>query len=373
MARYTEATIIPLIEEGKVDIENLSKTLYDLRNFSYSYLQKIQKNLIGIHKIHIQFNDLKIKIEDNTEFFTFTSDFSFIHHTKRKSFRNHKYFNKKIFNSDIGDDETFVYKFFVFINGQIDISAKIKCKEDLSIIYLNSKKMESQIKNSFNSECNIDILFIKNSSIKNVKAVKNDIVTSQYKFIPDKEIDFSYSIFAFISKESGLTKMYECSIEQNNVILPEESLEDEPDSKEIKISFLFIPNFLEQKKIDNNTIYFSHSATRMPIPVENIITFKRNEDKSILIDNSFIVNKNYYEIFSISNKKFNEVINNIYYCKEFETPIYISEIEFYSKLNNLLDLYIERSIIEEISLFKPIEYEFDILEEINKITKKEGT
>lgn len=375
-SRYTLEDIIDLVTKGKLDIDILNKTMEELRNYSYTYLSNLQESLVDIHKIHLTYEDFVMREPDKYRPDRIVNiKFSFIHNNYRDSFFKNPLYNKKISNSDIENHKKiFVYKFFVFIDGNIDITARISCKEYLTTFHLNKYIMTPGLKELFKPGCSIDILIVRDAYVESKSLRARDLreALMEFNFKNNSvKIDDNFSIFAIINQNDkySMVKMYDCIFTEGIIRIPTIALMGIDDNKFINVSFIMIPCFLEQKSCSSNK-YIDHSETKMPIPINNLITFRKRNDGSILIDNSITITKKYPEIFEFTDKDETETIYaNIYYCNDVDEFIYISEAEMYSKLNNVIELYENNLINIDVDNFNPIEFEYNFYERLKVFLK----
>lgn len=365
---YTRDNVKPLIVEGKVDVETVGQTLEDLKRSAYSYLFDLQKDIVGFRKLHLKYEDFDVKRDfifthiDLNKVMQYNVTIPFIHHNNRLKFRRSKLYNVAITNDDIEENrELFVYSYFVFINGYLDYSARLKCREELTSVCLRKEAMTESLREEFKPGADIDILFLPDVGIETLEATKEDLETNLLTFKTSSTIKLRDHVYAFVSSGDSLVKMYQAKVEDGKVIVPEESIEEYKEDDVIKITIAILPNFHEQKVCEAGTEYFEHSMTPMPIPAENILILTKNEDGSFRFNNGIEIEKKYPNIFKLETHD-EDIYANIYYWQNssnshlnhnFDTEIYANAI-------NILQEYRDGTINENIEKYLPFLYDYDL-------------
>lgn len=154
----------------------------------------------------------------------------------------------------------------------------------------------------------------------------------------------------------------------DTVTLKEEQLKSFNDT--VRATRIFhILNMRRRLFVDANTDYFQLDIENMPIPVENMIIFKRvHQDKDrwdMFYDHDTTIElfyPNVYKIHRPENQKF-DVIIYIFYSDDTKSvgSKYTNELQLYHRFTkNLLDKYKDGSIPEFIETYKPIYEKYDI-------------
>ena len=369
MDNYTRETVNPLIVEGKVDLETVGQTLEDLKKHAYSYLFDLQKDIVGFHKLHLKYEDFDVKRDfifthiDLNKVMQYNVSIPFIHHNNRLKFRRSKLYNVSITNDDIEENhDLFVYSYFVFINGYLDYSARLKCREELTSVCLRKEAMTPELREQFQPGADIDILFLPDVGIETLEATKEDLETNFLTFKTSSTIKFRDHVYAFVSHEDGLVKMYQAKVVDGKVVVPEESIAEYEDNDVIKIMITILPNFHEQKVCEPGVDYFENSVTPMPVPAENILTLTRNEDGSFRFNNGIGIEKKYPNVFRLPEGHTDTIYANIYYWQNSSNShlIYGFDTDIYSTAINILEEYRNGTINENIEKYIPFLYDYDL-------------
>ena len=375
---YTKDNVNPLIVEGKIDMETLGQTLDDLKKYAYSYLFNLQKDIIGFCKLHLTYEDFDVKRDfiftniDLNKVMQYNVSIPFIHYNNRLRFRRSKLYNVAITNDDIEENpDLFVYSYFVFINGYLDYSARLKCREELTSVCLRKQAMTPALREEFKPGADIDILFLPDVGIESLEATKDDLVTNNLTFTTSTKIKPTDHVYAFVSSGNSLVKMYQADVIGNKVVLPEISVSEFGDDDLIKIMITILPNFHEQKVCEPGTDFFENSMSPMPIPTENILTLLKRTDGSFRLHNGIEIEKKYPDIFKLPEHS-ETIYSNIYYWKNTGNNHmkYEYETSLYSEFIDILERYGNGSINENIEKYKPILYDYD-LTNFHKIHSKD--
>lgn len=365
---YDRNNIKPIIVEGKVDLETLGETLEDLKRYAYSYLYTVQKDIIGFNKLHLKYEDFDIKRDfifthiDLNKIHQYNVNFPFIHYNNRLKFRRSKLYNVVITNDDIEENkDLFIYSYFVFINGYLDYSARLKCREELTSICLRKESMTPSLREQFVPGADIDILFLPDVDIESLEVSKEDLITNELTFTTSTKIRENDHVYAFISSGNSLVKMYQADIIDSKVVLPEISVQNFENNDNIKITIIILPNYLEQKVCEPGVNYFNSSDVNMPIPHENILTLLKNEDGSYKFHNDIEIENKYPNIFKLKDHT-ETVYSNIYYWNNTGNNHmkYDYETKFYTEFINVLERYNSGTINTDIEQYIPILYCYDL-------------
>lgn len=357
------------IARGVVSESVLSETLEELRNYAYSYLYNLQKDVVNVCKAHFKYNDFTAQPDDvftgiDLNYYRHVSvKKAFIHHNVRLKFRRSKFYNLPITNEQIdANRDIFIYNYLVFVNGYLDTSAKIRCKEDVSSVCLRAEAM-GDLGSQFTTGARVDVLFLQDSKIFDVNMSRADIVKSEYKLSVGTTWKSTDKVFAFVYKGTGLKRCYNVSTDlSNHLVLPVESCNYYNDADTISIKFLFVPNHSEEFKCPAGTDYIQHKYVQMPMPSNNVLVFTKNDKNELFLDNSVSVTEKYPDIFQLPSKHTEEYEIHTLYWENYPNVdmVYDTDMKVYSKVMKVLDKYAGSTIPTLISNFKPFDYKYDI-------------
>lgn len=373
MANLTIDDINAGIAGGTINETVLSHTLENLRNYAYSYLYNLQKDMVNICKTRTyyrHFTNVSDNIFTNNEFKyyqAFNVNKAFIHPNMRLKFRRSKYYDTPLTNDIIlaNREDLFIYNYLVFVNGYLDTSSVIKCKEELTTVCMSASAM-GDLGTQFVSGATIDILFLQDSYFIDTSLLKSALVAGNYSFtLNGKNIDPTSKVFAFIWKgDTGLKRCYDVTLSNGVLTLPTLSGQYFNDTETMNIKLVVVPNYSEQSECDMNTAFTKHSEHNMPVPVANTLVFSKGTDGSLSIDNSAILTEKYPSVFKLADNR--TVTNEIYTFYWNNTAnsnlIFDTDMSYYLKLMNVLNKYLDGTIPQVVSTYSPYLFEYDLSE-----------
>lgn len=358
------------ILKGSINTEKLSNTLKDLRLFAYSYLYNLQKDMVNLFKLQVRYEDFSDK-QDNiftgiylNSYKEYNVKIPFIHYNHRLKFRRSDFYNKPITNKQAENNrDLFVYSYFVFIDGIMDRSARIKCREELTSICLRKEAMSAELQEHFVPGCKIDILFIPDVRSETFSATKLDIAVAGYKFDTSSTLKPDDHIVVLVSKGKYIPKMFDTTInEDGHVILPEVIGDGYEDTDILDIVAYIIPNFFESKDLPEGTEFFEpKNWMPMPIPTENILYMQKNPDGSLRLDAGITTDQKYPNVFDIHGNE-GDCLAHIFYWTNIANRDmkYETEDIRYHSIISILEGYVNGTINEHLSSFIPYLYSYDV-------------
>ena len=301
MADLQLADVTSAIASGAVKEDVLARTLEELKKYAYTYLYNLQNDMVRIYKTRTYYNKFTTQPDDvfsnnrYNSYKAFNIHLSFIYHNFRLKFRRSKYFDVPLTNDVVDQNkDIFVYNYLVFINGYLDTSAKIKCKEELTTICLKPEYMDAELATKFVDGAAIDILFLEDMDLIDVVMNKADLAKSNYGFtlngitIPPRK-----KIFAFVYRTGGLKRCYEVT-ESNGVLsIPSDAGKYFNDTDDINIKLLMVQHFDEQFDVTPTDTFIQHKEHDMPVPANNSLVFSVNSESELTIncDQSYLTEK----------------------------------------------------------------------------------
>ena len=362
------------IMSGAVKMDQLTSTLEDLRLYAYSYLYSLQKDIVGFHKIHLKYEDLdsrpdiaftNIRINQMMQH---SAKISFVHHTKRLRFRRSKFYNVPLTNLEVRTaKDLFIYNFFVMIDGAIDLSAKVICREELTLVCLRAENMSSSVREKFKPGCSIDIIFLPDLKIEALSASKYDLMEADLTFTTAAKLTEKNSVIAFVGSGEGLVKAYRPEVVGEDVIIPECSVEEFSDEDVIDVTIIILPNFLETHTLGIKDRYISTKTMPMPIPPENTLVWANNEDGSVSLDTQAKIEKKYPNIFEFEKDHFPMCVDVFYWDNSANSHMeYKSEAGIYCDMVDILSKYTHGGIHPYLKEFAPIVYKYGVPDFHNK-------
>ena len=357
------------IISGGIDPKTLNDTLKDLRLYAYSYLYNLQKDMVNICKIHTNYESFttrKDNVFTNNDLRTykeFNVKIPFIHHNRRLKFRRSDLYNVPITNYDVeANRDLFVYDYFVFVDGVWDKSAKIRCREELTSICLRQENMNPELQPHFVPGCQIDIIFIPDVRSESLSATKLDLAAAGFKFSTSKILKGDSQVLTFVSKGNELPRLYEGSIEDGDVVIPEVAFDPYGDADTIDIDVMILPNHLETIDCPVGTDFFANKEVPMPVPESNVLMFKENKDSSLSLLSNVIPKKRYPNVFELEAGHLDHYRAMVYYWNNTanRNSHYDPETYPYANFIDILAAYSNGTVNPKIASYVPYLYTYDV-------------
>ena len=370
------------IAVGGIDEKVLSKTLEQLRHHAYSYLYNLQKDTVDFHQEETWYRRLTKEEDDAftmnrwTYYLGYNVSKTFIHPNYRLKFRRSPLYDKPITNEDINKNPNiFIYNYLVFINGYLDTSAKIRCKEDLTGICLSKDHMGEELAKEFVDGSRINILFLRNSFMFH-KSIRKDALEADGNIIrvSDDRLKKTDKVFFFASKKNGLKRMYHAGKrdELGTYTVPDVLLRPFASDDTIELEILVVPNHLEDTQVqDGGSIQYRQQ--KMPIPKNNVLVFTSDNLSDNPADHGRLQIQNapekltekYPNVFTsnIMWKGANVDFSVFYWDNEANGELdFDNDLSKYMKLMNLLGLYRDGNVPNELQNYTPLKYSYDSVE-----------
>ena len=362
------------ILSGAIKMDQLTAALEKLRLHAYSTLIEIQRDLIGVHKYHISYSDLDRRPDTSfsgiriRSMYQYNLKLSFVHHTKRLRFRRSSVYNVPLTYQDIKKyPDIFIYNYFVLIDGYIDLSAKVVCKEEITSINLNPKAMDPKIAELFKEGCSIDIVILPSLSIEALTATKKDIVDHVCTITPSQPVDEHTRVLAFVSSKTALPKMYLAKLivvdgkATGDFRIPPESMEGIGFDEEVTIVAVIMPNLLESHEIGHAITSFCTKTMPMPIPENNILVWVRREDESVILDTGFEITKKYGSLFLLEDHDEDITCDVFYWDRPNNSNMrYMPEYWLYDRFVDINAAYLNGTQNPILENFSPINYTYNV-------------
>ena len=364
------------IADGSLNEKVLSRTLDELHNYAYNHLYKLQEDVVDIcatRTYYRRFTDQADDVFSGIEFRTYKA-FNilkpFIHYNYRLSFRRSPLYNTPLTNADVDKHrDIFVYNYLVLINGNLDTSAKIRCKEELTTVCLHKDYMDEELAKQFVNGAAIDVLFLRNSYFIDTAITKENFELGNGAFALNggtQQIKPGSKVMAFVYKNGGLKRLYNANY-ANGVISVDPRAKDYFEAGEVmNLKLVVITNFDEEFDIPLTETHFAHTEHPMPLPKKNVLMFHKNEDGSLAVDSRDLLTEKYPNVFELArpaDRETDMVAMTFYWDNEAnELMHYETDLGSYQSLINILDAYKGSNIPEVIKDFKPFQYTYDTIE-----------
>lgn len=370
MASLTEADVRAGILSGAINHEKLASALTDLRLYAYSYLYNLQKDMVGIIQIDAKYEDFTTR-QDNVftgiylnSYKEFNVKIPFIHHNLRLKFRRSKFYNIPITNKNVEKNrDLFIYSYFVFVDGILDTSAKIRCKEELTSICLRKEAMTKELQEHFVPGANISIVFIPDVRSENLSATKLELQAAGMKFSTSYHRKFNDVVFVFVSKGNGIPKMYSVTQTDNEIVLPDTVVEGYENMDTLDITAVIVPNKFSYTDLAAGERWFEPVVdTNMPVPTENVMVFKCEDDGSMKYNANVSVERKYPNKFAIDEEHKDDTHRAyVFYWDNYANRDmkYESEDIKYRSIINVIAAYASGEVNEDLASFIPYLYSYD--------------
>lgn len=282
---------------GTFDEDALEKALIDIKTSSYQYLSQAQRDIVDLQRFNLKGSQLKKRpISEKLPRkkpmqYMLTIDHPFIAAAKRHKFKNSSFLDKEITIADCANNpELFTFTFMVFVGGKFIDTVQLYCLESTTCVifdeYTPTNKgglPASFIQNMIKGDVDITVYFLANcaygmynTNINVLKKYSNELsldrfnivnnLTTEAKyitFVNDNNLLFS-SVITDTVVSSGMLKF------TNNDLNPY-------DQKLIHLNVFGFRNLYDivTPVKSGSTQYFSLPKLDMPVPVENLMIFRR--------------------------------------------------------------------------------------------------
>lgn len=356
------------------NISMLNETLHHIKDNTYDNLNGSQLHVSGITRYDVTLTPENIKNYLSEYKLLFTVPFTFMDNDDRHNFRNDKVVGKNeksVYKEELSPElisarpDVFKYSLMVFINGEMytnftcipfedSIFVKFKVYDNYtpSTPGVRDGLLFSEIKSLVSANAVVSFVFVPNFTSASLKHSASNI--NFYNLLidkaPDRDIEANtYDINTkFVSMVTSDNRLYAYTMVDGILNKSTATISYETEYPYFKI--LFLKNIREIKTIDSKDEYFSLDIKETPVPVENILLFRKTSDGRMYFDHETIVNRYYPNLYRLSNRKHSDTIIALIFYHDLVTdkPQYENEVDIYHKyakelvsgnLTNISDLY----------------------------------
>lgn len=298
-------------------LSSVENSINNIIHNSFNFLYETQKNLVGLNRCNKTNDDFYI--ENDKICLAIPKDF--IEQHARKAYRLSPYFEQELTLDDINNNRSIFVKMpLVFIDGLSTFNFTVKAYKDKTILIFPYNR------DLIKSYHDITVLFVFNNGYKEIKSNKyiidkygndlpshffgedlntdNDASILSFASVPNNNIGSTFGIGTLSKSRVGINpSSYASSIIYNNRSVNIQVVNT-------KYIYSTEKEYLVKERADgtlscelvviedvNGKLY------NMPIPVENIVVLKFNNDKNdYIIDNNIEVVLHYPNIYEIKDK-----------------------------------------------------------------------
>lgn len=371
-------TVFEVLNDDKRNLKMVEETINEIRAASFQTTYTAQQKLINLQRFDLKFQDFKEdRMFDTKNSYKLVANIegNFIEHTHRARYRTSKFYNKELTLETIhSNPDIFANTTMMFIDGVLYEGFSLLCREDITQIILDYKMFESMdglskdvVEYLYENNASVTILFIKNNNIEvfntNIHAIKqinkrnNGRIPLSY-FKPKNSLELQTTKLCFVNTDYELDSktFYDTSIESDEIII--DNITGGGVYKNISLyNMLHIDSIID---LPSNEEYFEIPIHDTPICTENMIVFKKEDDK-YLFAHDVKIDLYYPNIYHIDGNTDELKIIVLYFDDTLSiTSQHINELKLYHKfVNNIVDKYKDETIPEKIKMYEPISFKYD--------------
>lgn len=376
--------IYNIIGNDPYNLQLISDSLFDIQESTFENLYNIQKKIANINRF--DFDMVNVTQLTNKECI-YSINIEFIPIIHRNRFKQSKFYKKDL-NIDIISENTniFTNNIVIFINGELYTNYYVRAEESITNIvfklyndfpntkgYVRDGFTNSEIRDLINNHTSMTIFIVKNFNTStfntNRMTLENYTFKDEYmgvntgEFLDKNNIPKTDIYTSWITyDEIHLFKYKQLYIdEKNNKYYFNKDQVSKLKNTHTNIRNLFLLNPLNIITLNAGDEYFELPRTDMPIPIENILIFKKI-DNDLVFDHDTTLTLYYPNIYKINQVSVYDLVFYVYYADDTSTidNRYRNELKLYYRFNNnILDKYKNNTIPDIIKNFKPISITYD--------------
>lgn len=376
-----------IIGNDPFNIKILTETLWDIKESIFNNLYDAQKSLTNI--LRFDFNMADVSTMKSNEC-SYNINVEFISNDKRTAFKTSKFYKKDLSAADINSNANiFNNSVLLFINGELYTNYFIRPYEDITSIvfklydgfpnikeYLRPGFTKAEIKEFIANNAQMTILFVKqhneNSYNINRNTLNNYTLNPTYEGIPivnftsSNKLKLTDAFTTWVTYDDERLYKYRMlsSTELRNngkLYFNEKEQISSLTNVYTYLKNIYLLNSMEVINIPSGTEYFELPIKDMPVPIENIIIFKKSEN-GVLFDHDTTMTLYYPNIYKFNEVPHTDLILYVYYTDDTKAigSKYENELELYHRFNsNILEQYKDMSIPDIIKNYNPISMIYD--------------
>lgn len=338
------------------DLEAITQALIDIKADSHYNLLSFQSNNIGVDRVDMPLNRYTGKQEKSSkgkivEYAAYHFNYDFIMTRNHIRYKNSEIYDKIITLKDVDNNRHIFNKIpLVFINGCIVDFVKLRVLRNELFLLIDKNDYPM---NTVTADDDLTVLFVPNneynpyhseySVIKKYKSLLNPYYISEYKIKTDTEANYTKSVqdgkfyFRGIHKHTG-------GILDQGLKYDTLNANADLDKQKVYLNIASIRSFITRLKVisTNGHNYVESPKMKMPIPKENILPIKLNDDGSFTLDSDIRFGESYHGIYEVENMLDDDV--EFIYCMVFynyerddfgDADGYLRHTDLYTKVMNI--------------------------------------
>ncbi|MDD3172068.1 MAG: kelch repeat-containing protein [Herbinix sp.] len=273
-----------------LDIDEIHKTLLEIKQSDFTYLYNAQRQLIQIKRFNFTGDEF---IKEKKDFWIHKIPHQFITEEARLRYRGSRFYNRLITSDDIlNNSKVFVDTFIVFVNGMVYKNFKIICREDSTHLVFkidtHTPEIDSDMNTILNGNTNLTFCVIPNT--QRATMLTNKYMINKYKGITSDKIPFKVdnngAVMAFtnICPNMNWMSMIDSNIDDNGNLIIDPNYEDS--TGETAVDIIRSPHLYE--KIDVDT------TSNLSVADIGELSFGRNLSSCVKYGNGFFIIGGYY-------------------------------------------------------------------------------
>lgn len=351
------------------NIKKINEALYDIKASLFKSLHNTQYGLTDVFQRVIDFSTYRAI--DHTKI-AFDIDYTFIDNAKRIKFKQSPYYKKELYSTDLYNVTDLFHRcIMVFINGKLtnnyyvfidDAKLQIIFKRYYSPKKIYNDGLSAELINEYkNNHVNMCVVIMPLCERHNTTINLNTLYNNNYTL----DIPTDNTPLVLMSSNGKTKEYFNTGITYSPMYVNDNQLINgtyQNVNADIEMTYLYPDNLLEVKDIDSDG-WFSIELQKTPIPVENILVFKRlefNSSKMELLYGDDIMTMYYPNIYKINIPSDMGYRVFVFYANDISDEKYKSELKLYTDFINAEPQYRDGSIPDYIKTYKPIEMVYDI-------------
>lgn len=299
------AYMLEAVKNNTFDLSVLEKTLDEIKYFNYDNLMQMQRDISGFKRFDFNFDKLEKvyeidhKYADSPTRYRCALPKDFIDVADRELYKRSSVYNKLLDLKEIASREKlFKHNFLVFIDGCLITNCMIMCKEDFTYFYFPIKSKPENpndltpeyFESMKNKNARITVMYINNNEFGELNANLSSLTSSNgiapISAFTRYNIKTNRKPIGFITVGDELYKSKLIDMEElaggRFKLTPHTSAGGRISIKYLNFAYVTdIIDFNPDKNATGNV--FEIPLRDTPIPVENILIFKKDADKGYLL------------------------------------------------------------------------------------------
>lgn len=327
--------LVNALKNNSFSLLDVEHTIDDIINKSFNHLYEYQYNKVGLHRFNFTSDD--ILIENNKMELVVSKDL--IEQYARKTYRLSDLFGKELTLQDIESDrKSFIKIPIVFMDGRPIFDYKVGVYKDKTLIIFKYDK-------TLLSNHNFTVIYVYNSGFTTgslnkfiVEKYRGNVPTDKFFDVSKLSGDYDGKLVSSVLSDSGTNTSFfslgNSLARSNSYVIPYTANEIVNNQKTFTSVIFSIPflndidrvykvrtNSSGEEKIELCVIQNSDGRVyNNPIPVENILVFKKEKDTDeFILDNNCSVKLHYPNIYEIIDT--NQESDSEYMVKYFYVPL----------------------------------------------------